>query len=187
MPSLVSSASRARHHRRHRQRDRGFARDVAGYPRAVEAEAPRDGPVPTLVAAASPEEEARRVHEAVEHACVVGNPAAAGRVAVLLLSSRDDRRDERLRRAARIVDRLRTTRTVTWANDPDDEDARLRMATTDDEVVVASAHLAKGFDFPSVVVAGLGEPQRLHPRQRAALYVACTRAVDELQVVILKR
>ena len=60
-------------------------------------------------------------------------------------------------------------------------DAKDKIGAADEPVVVSTIHSAKGLEFSRVVVAGLDH--RLHEDQRKVLYVAFTRAVDELAVV----
>ena len=160
----------------------GFARHVTGLGREVASSTPRSGPRPTIEVVEAADAEPDAVVRAVTKCLATSSPNQPAAVAVLYVSGREGRDDERHLRSARIYETLAREWSTLWANDPDDEAARERMAGTAAQVVLASAHLAKGLDFPAVVIVGLGGPDPWE-RIRRALYVGMTRAVDELCVV----
>jgi hypothetical protein len=83
--------------------------------------------------------------------------------------------------AQAIVERLRAADIpVFWTHET--SKAKAEIGSSDEAVVVSTIASAKGLEFPQVVVAGLAQSVP-HEDVRKLLYVAFTRAIDELTVV----
>ena len=99
-------------------------------------------------------------------------------IAVLMQSGTDGSRAERLVAAL-------TARNVPafWATESSESKGRVGM--TEEAVIVSTIHSAKGLEFPRVVVCGLFQrgTGEWVSRNRNALYVGFTRAIDELAVI----
>lgn len=134
--------------------------------------AEREGPAPAVVEVDDLQGEIDAVVERVRTWLRPGMPARS--IAVLLT-----RANER-GGARRIVEELRGQGVpVFWTHETDRSKDELGAAG--EPVVVSTVHSAKGLEFPRVVVADLGS--RESSDHRKLLYVAFTRAVDELAVV----
>lgn len=151
----------------------------------VQAEsAERSGAPPTVLTATDTNGEIDTVVEQVRAALRPDSPARS--IAVLYLDGRTDQRGPRLRDAlAEIVPEL------LWSNDPPVRgrpDPKDRLGATESPVVLSTIHSAKGLEFPTVIVCGLGGRSDLddvgRSRARRTLYVGFTRATDELTVVV---
>lgn len=101
-------------------------------------------------------------------------------IAVLMQSGTDGSRAERLVAAL-------TARNVPafWATES--SASKGRVGLTEEAVIVSTIHSAKGLEFPRVVVCGLSQrgTGEWVSRNRNALYVGFTRAIDELAVVAI--
>ena len=72
---------------------------------------------------------------------------------------------------------------VFWLTDPDDREARDRLASSSAHVVLSTVHSAKGLEFPRVVLCGLWRDDELEAVNRKMAYVGMTRAQNYLAVV----
>lgn len=72
---------------------------------------------------------------------------------------------------------------VFWVTDPDNKSNKERAGSATESVILSTIQSAKGLEFPSVVVCGLGV--RDDPTTaRKLLYVGFTRAINQLHVVV---
>jgi hypothetical protein len=140
--------------------------------------ASRSGPPPLLVVGRSLDDEITRV---VEQAITWSKGSTLPRrVAILYGSSWDDGKE----RAKPIYDRLKAQgASVFWMNDPADKRARDRLAETEEPVVLATIHSAKGLEFPFVVLCGVWNDRQDEEVNRKLAYVGMTRASSELAVI----
>jgi superfamily I DNA/RNA helicase len=72
---------------------------------------------------------------------------------------------------------------VFWLNDPQNRDARDRLAGTTAPVILSTIHSAKGLEFPHVVLCGIWREGEDPEVNRKLAYVGMTRATDSLAVV----
>jgi superfamily I DNA and RNA helicase len=141
--------------------------------------AERSGPEPTVEVVTDLEAEVERVVAEVSSRYASNLPARS--IAVLMVDhSGDDR-------GRRIVDRLTSQHLPTyWVTDPSHATNKDRAGTVDEPIIVSTVHSAKGLEFPSVIMCGLGGrsgKQADNVTARKTVYVGFTRALDELSVV----
>lgn len=72
---------------------------------------------------------------------------------------------------------------VFWLVNPQDPDAKDRLAESTDPVVLSTIHSAKGIEFPYVVLCGIWREGNDAESNRKLGYVGMTRATDYLTVV----
>lgn len=150
----------------------------------VKAEsAERSGPTPTVLAVGDTPAEVDSVVSQVKDAVRADSPARS--VAVLYNDGKTDHRGQRLHDAlVQIVPGL------LWSNDPPVRGKpapKDLLGSTDSPVVLSTIHSAKGLEFHTVIVCGLGGRPDLdeaaRSKARRTLYVGFTRATDDLRVV----
>jgi superfamily I DNA/RNA helicase len=138
--------------------------------------AERSGPMPELRLEAHARDTVRTTVEKVK-AWVASHAHPRG-VAVLYASNSGPAASQDLARALRS-----SGIGVFWATDPQDKDARLRLAGSAEPVVLCTVHSAKGLEFPRVVLCEVGRRDDDAETARKLAYVGMTRATTELFVV----
>lgn len=130
----------------------------------------RDGPDPGVVFVATSRDELEAI---VEQVRAWYRPDLRPRSIAVLLPGQAN--------GKAIVSRLRAADIpVFWTHE--EKKSKDLIGSTDEAVVVSTIASAKGLEFPRVVVAGLGS-RVPYEDARKVLYVAFTRAIDELTVI----
>jgi hypothetical protein len=138
----------------------------------------RSGAVPQVIEAADMSDEVEKVVAAVKDLYSERSPARS----IAVIYGEQPKGSAFLGAAlADALDRERLPHL--WVTDPEAKDNRDLAGETDFPIVLSTIHSAKGLEFKSVVVCGLGaRDDRVTARKLA--YVGMTRAVDELIVVV---
>lgn len=138
--------------------------------------AERSGPEPTVHVVSDLEAELERVLAEVSSRYASNLPARS--IAVLMADQRGEDRGRR------IVDGLAALGLPTfWVTDPSGTDHKDRAGLVDEPIVVSTVHSAKGLEFPSVIMCGLGGGSTGDLPARKRVYVGFTRALDDLSVI----
>ncbi|MFP8871441.1 MAG: 3'-5' exonuclease [Myxococcota bacterium] len=89
-----------------------------------------------------------------------------------------------IQRAQELYDRLRKAGVkIFWLSDPSDRLARDKLISTDCPVILTTIHSSKGLEFPTVAVCGLWRESEDIEVNRKLVYVAMTRATNNLSVI----
>lgn len=142
--------------------------------------AERSGPEPVVEVVADLELEIERVLEQVASRYASNLPARS--IAVLIA---DQAHHDRGRR---IADGLaRRDLPACWVTDPSNGANKDQAGLIDEPIVVSTVHSAKGLEFPTVIMCGLGGRGGASDGDltaRKTVYVGMTRALDDLVVVV---
>lgn len=138
--------------------------------------AKRRGPQPSLQVCDSAEQEISNIVTQVRAWLTADS---SPRSVAVLYATHGDGRPFKLRTALR-----QSGLDAFWLSDPQDRGARDRLNAAREPIVMSTIHSSKGLEFPRVVL--FGEPkQELDPdSNRKLAYVAMTRAMQELSVVV---
>jgi superfamily I DNA and RNA helicase len=140
----------------------------------------RSGNEPRVVPASDVADEVAKVVESVRDYYADRSPARS--IAVLY----GERAEGATAFAASLADGLGAAGLpYFWVTDPDNKDNRDLAGETDSPVVLSTVYSAKGLEFPSVVLCGLGARKESdHITARKLIYVGMTRAINDLTVVV---
>lgn len=154
--------------------------DVADDVSIIPAEAAeRSGPEPTVVIVDGVATEIAAAVDQVSQRYSSNLPARS--IAVLMVNHSGDDRGQR------IVEGLRARDLPSyWVTDPSQAANKDNAGVVDEPIIVSTVHSAKGLEFPSVVLCGLGgstAESADNTAVRKAIYVGMTRALDDLVVI----
>ncbi len=138
--------------------------------------AERSGPEPTVDVVSDVEAELERVLAEVSNRYASNLPARS--IAVLMA---DQSGEERGRRIVEGLVALELP--VFWVTDPSGKDHKDQAGLVDEPIIVSTVHSAKGLEFPSVILCGLGGGTTGDLPARKRVYVGFTRALDDLSVI----
>jgi hypothetical protein len=141
--------------------------------------AERSGPEPTAKVVDSTEQEIAAVVSEVASRYWPSLPARS--IAVLMVNHSGDDRGRRIVEGLRAKDLP-----VYWVTDPSQPSNKDNAGVVDEPIIVSTVHSAKGLEFPSVVLCGLGGSMSEgadNTGVRKAIYVGMTRALDDLVVI----
>jgi superfamily I DNA/RNA helicase len=141
--------------------------------------AERSGAEPTVEVVTDFEAELERVLAEVSSRYASNLPARS--IAVLMVDHSGEGRGRRIAEglAARDLPAY-------WVTDPDAKSNKDQAGLVDEPIIISTVHSAKGLEFPSVIVCGLGgssEKNADNSTIRKTVYVGFTRALDDLVVV----
>lgn len=141
--------------------------------------AERSGPEPTVEVVTDFEAELERVLAEVSSRYASNLPARS--IAVLMVDHGGEGRGQRIAEglAARDLPAF-------WVTDPSAKTNRDHAGLVDQPIIISTVHSAKGLEFPSVIMCGLGGRSGKgadNSTARKTVYVGFTRALDELSVI----
>ncbi len=141
--------------------------------------AERTGSEPSVEVVTDLEAEVERVIASVAGRYSSNLPARS--IAVLMVNHRGDDRGRR------IVEALAEKELPAyWVTDPSEAANKDHAGLIDEPIIVSTVHSAKGLEFPSVIMCGLGGSSGEHADNttaRKTVYVGFTRALDDLSVI----
>lgn len=140
--------------------------------------AKRSGPVPSVIAAGDLADEVAKVVEAVKERY---HPRLPSRSIAVLYSERSPGMGDVNGQLAAALSAAKLP--FFWVTDPDNKGNRDLVGEADLPIVLSTVHSAKGLEFPSVVLCGLGT-RGDRTTARKLVYVGMTRAISDLTVVV---
>jgi hypothetical protein len=138
--------------------------------------AERSGPEPTVEVVSDVEAELERV--LAEVSSRYGSNLPARSIAVLMADQSGEERGRRIVEGLAALDLP-----VFWVTDPSGKDHKDQAGLVDEPIIVSTVHSAKGLEFPTVIMCGLGGGSTGDLPARKRVYVGFTRALDDLSVI----